>query len=61
MISARPAMLECVDIINDIAEPVFTISDAPTVAHCRSSRESVGKDPLVRDPYEASTVQVCYF
>jgi len=58
MISARPAMLECVDIINDIAEPVFTISDAPTVAHCRSSRESVGKDPLVRDPYEASTVQV---
>ena len=61
MISGKPAELEAVDIIDDIAEPVFSISDSPAVRHCRSSRESVGQDPLVVDQYEARTVQVGYF
>jgi hypothetical protein len=60
MISGKPAELEAVDIIDDIAEPVFSISDSPAVRHCRSSRESVGQDPLVLDQYEARTVQVGY-
>ena len=61
MISGKPAELEAVDIIDDIAEPVFSISQTPAVRHCRSSRESVGQDPLVVDQYEARTVQVGYF
>ena len=60
MISGKPAELKAVDIIDDIAEPVFSISARPAVRHCRSSRESVGPDPLVVDPYEARTVQVRY-
>jgi hypothetical protein len=54
-------MIESVEIIGDIAEPVFSISDIPQVCHCRSSRESVGQDPLVKDPYEARTVHVGTF
>ena len=61
MISGKPAELVAVDIIDDIAEPVFSISQTPAVRHCRSSRESVGQDPLVVDQYEARTVQVGYF
>ena len=61
MISGKPAELEAVDIIDDIAEPVFSVTDSPAVRHCRSSRESVGQHPLVGDTYEARTVQVRSF
>ena len=61
MISGYPAALKTVEIISDIAEPVFSVLDGPTVGYCRSSGESIGEAPLVRDPYEETTVQVCIF
>ena len=59
MNSGLPAKLESVEIVNDIAEPVFTIiPGSQAVTFCRSSRDSIGLDRLVRDPYEARTVEV---
>ena len=59
MYSGIPAVLESVKIVNDIAEPVFRIiPGSQAVTYCRSSRDSIGLDILVRDPYEARTVEV---
>lgn len=59
MVSGRPAVLDSVKIVGDIAHPVFSIvSGSKEVSYCRSSRESIGLDTLVGDPYEARTVEV---
>ena len=60
LISGRAASLSGVRLVDNIAVPEFTVTggEDETVSYCRSTEESVGLQPLVRDPYESRTVEV---
>ena len=59
MISARPARLESVEMVGAIMMPVFSIQTSQVVSFCMSTQHCLGGNPLVPDPYEARTCQVC--
>ena len=58
MVSAKPAMLERVKMVEGMASPVFTILGDQAVSYSLSTELSVGENPTVPDPYEERTVQV---
>ena len=58
MISAKAASVEDIEIVDGIAEPTLITFASTPVSFCRSTKESVGNEPLTRDPYESRTVEV---
>ena len=60
LVSGLPAQVCGMRLVEDIAVPEFIITGEKeeAVSFCRSSEESVGLQPLVRDPYESRTVEV---
>jgi len=58
MVAARPARLEAIEIVNDIAVPTFTRLPGDLVGYSLSTLTSVGANPLTEDPYEQRTCKV---
>ena len=62
MVSAAPASVSSADFSSDplVPVPVFQFSSFPPqsklVGYSRSTRDSVGENPTVPDPYEQRTV-----
>ncbi|XP_023344428.1 histone-lysine N-methyltransferase SETD7 [Eurytemora carolleeae] len=58
MVRAYPAVLDTVQIENDIAVPHFSRLSNQSVRYMKSCKTNVGDNPLIEDPYESRTCQV---
>ena len=59
LVSGLPGRITGLEVVEDIAVPqISLVNQADRVSFSLSTEESVGLQPLVRDPYETRTVEV---